>query len=99
MTTSTDFSYQCRDDSLYLQGKLLQSTLPAKLAKKLLRLQPDSVDFSQLLGFDATALALLLYWQQAAKQPLQLVNAPPSLWAMARAHGVAELLKNEGHAS
>lgn len=95
MSQPAAFSFVFSDGGIWLQGKLLQSTLNASLSKQLLQLQPHRVDFSQLTALDATALALLLYWQQTVKQPLQLVNAPPSLWAMARVHGVTELLKKE----
>ncbi len=90
----SDFSYAFSEDCISLHGKLLQSTVSSSQAKKLLQLQPQRVDFSQLTALDATALAVLLYWQQTANQPLQLLNAPPSLWAMARVHGVAQLLES-----
>jgi ABC-type transporter Mla MlaB component len=85
------FSYEFSDGCVFLQGKLLQSTLAGAVAKKLLALQPQTVDFSQVTAVDATALALILCWRQQKASPI-LRAVPPTFWAMARVHGVAELL-------
>ena len=89
---------------LHLEGDLSFETVPAVLAQSeeyAARADLPSqltIDFSRVTAVDSSAVALLLDWLRQAKargKALHFANLPPTLLALARLYGVAELIQPE----